>query len=152
MTGPLDVSAARDAAQAALGAEHAAIWSSGLASAFLSAVDAQALADAALAHRQRRDALVGLLEAAGARAAPSAAAYATPRPVTDGASAAALLVVAEDDVTTAWRSLLDRTDDRDLRTAGVAAMVAATTAGARWRARAGVAPLVPPLPGGGSVS
>jgi hypothetical protein len=78
---------------------------------------------------------------------PAAAAYATPRPVTDAASAAALLVVAEDDVATAWRALLERTDDRDLRTTGVAAMVAAATVGRRWRVLAGVTPQVASLPG-----
>ncbi|MDL5156286.1 DUF4439 domain-containing protein [Actinomycetospora termitidis] len=147
MTSPLDPTATRDAAQGALGAEHAAIWCCGLASAFLPAEAAQPLADAALAHRQRRDALIALLEGAGQRATPAAAAYATPRPVTDAASAAALLVVAEDDVAVAWRAVLERTDDRDLRTTGVAAMTASATVGRRWRSLAGVTPEVPSLPG-----
>lgn len=147
MTAPLDSSSTADAAQGALGAEHAAVWCCGLATAFLPASTAQPLADAALAHRQRRDALVALLEAAGRRPMAAAAAYATPRPVTDAASAAALLVTAEDDVAEAWRAVLERTDDRDLRTTGVSAMVAATTVGRRWRALAGVTPEVPSLPG-----
>ncbi|MEJ2867867.1 DUF4439 domain-containing protein [Actinomycetospora sp. OC33-EN08] len=147
MTAPVDGSAGLEAVRAALGAEHAAVWCCGLASAFLPAAAAQPLADAALAHRQRRDALIARLEASGERAAPAAAAYATPRPVTDGASAAALLVVAEDDVAVAWRAVLERTDDRDLRTTGVAAMTASATVGWRWRRLAGITPEVPPLPG-----
>ncbi|GAA4847971.1 hypothetical protein GCM10023201_44860 [Actinomycetospora corticicola] len=148
MTSPVsDSSGTLDAAQAALGAEHAAVWCCGLATAFLPSSVAQALADAALAHRQRRDALVAFLEAAGQQPVPAAPAYATPRPVTDAASAAALLVVAEDDVATAWRALLERTDDRGLRTTGVAAMVAAATGGRRWRVLAGVTPQVATSPG-----
>lgn len=147
MTSPVDSAGPRDAAQAALGAEHAAIWCCGLATAFLPAAAAQPLADAALAHRQRRDALIALLEAAGDQPVPAAAAYATPRPVTDAASAAALLVVAEEDVATAWRAVLERTDDRGLRTTGVAAMLAAATVGRRWRVLAGVTPEVATLPG-----
>ncbi|WP_018334701.1 DUF4439 domain-containing protein [Actinomycetospora chiangmaiensis] len=147
MTAPLDSPDPRDAAQAALGAEHAAVWCYGLATAFLPASAAQPLADAALAHRQRRDALIAQLEAAGQPPVPAAAAYATPRPVTDAASAAALLVVAEDDVATAWRAVLERTDDRGLRTTGVGAMTAAATTGRRWRVLAGITPSVAPLPG-----
>ncbi|MCD2189650.1 ferritin-like domain-containing protein [Actinomycetospora soli] len=148
MSAPVpDSDGAPAAAQAALGAEHAAVWCCGLATAFLPASAAQPLADAALAHRQRRDALVARLEASGEQPVPAAAAYATPRPVTDAASAAALLVTAEDDVAGAWRALLERTDDRDLRTTGVEAMTAATTVGRRWRILAGVTPTVPSLPG-----
>ncbi|WP_433799241.1 ferritin-like domain-containing protein [Actinomycetospora sp. CA-084318] len=148
MTAPIpDSDGALAATQAALGAEHAAVWCCGLATAFLPASAAQPLADAALAHRQRRDALLARLEASGQQPVPAAAAYATPRPVTDAASAAALLVTAEDDVAGAWRAVLERTDDRDLRTTGVAAMTAATTVGRRWRALAGITPTVPTMPG-----
>ncbi len=147
MTGPLDDADTRAAVQAALGAEHAAVWSCGLASAYLPADDQGALARAALAHRERRDALVALCEAAGVAPAPAAAAYATPRPVTDAASAAALLVVAEDDTAVGWRAVLERTDDPGLRRSGVQAMVSAADVGVRWRRLSGIQPLVPPFPG-----
>jgi hypothetical protein len=147
MAGPLDDSDTRAAVQAVLGAEHAAVWSSGLATAYLPAEDQTRLADAALAHRERRDTLVALCEAAGVTPAPAAAAYATPRPVTDAASAAALLALAEDDTAVGWRAVLERTDDAELRRTGVAAVVSAATVAVRWRGLAGTQPLVPSFPG-----
>lgn len=147
MAGPLDDGDTRSAVQAVLGAEHAAVWSSGLATAYLPAGDQTALADAARAHRERRDALVALCEAAGVAPAPAAAAYATPRPVTDAASAAALLVLAEDDTAVGWRAVLERTDDAGLRRSGVAAVVSAASVGVRWRRLAGMQPLVASFPG-----
>jgi hypothetical protein len=147
MAGPLDDSDTRAAVQAVLGAEHAAVWSCGLATAYLPADDQTRLADAALAHRERRDALVALCEAAGVTPVPAAAAYATPRPVSDAASAAALLALAEDDTAVGWRAVLERTDDADLRRPGVAAVVSAALVGVRWRGLAGTQPLVPSFPG-----
>jgi hypothetical protein len=147
MAGPLDDSDTRAAVQAVLGAEHAAVWSSGLATAYLPAEDQTRLADAALAHRERRDTLVALCEAAGVTPAPAAAAYATPRPVTGAASAAALLALAEDDTAVGWRAVLERTDDAELRRTGVAAVVSAATVAVRWRGLAGTQPLVPSFPG-----
>jgi uncharacterized protein DUF4439 len=147
MAGPLDDADTRSAVQAVLGAEHAAVWSAGLATAYLPADDQTALADSALAHRERRDALVALCEAAGVAPAPSAAAYSTPRPVADAASAAALLAVAEDDTAVGWRAVLERTDDAELRRTGVAAVVSAATVGVRWRGLAGTQPLVASFPG-----
>ena len=147
MAGPLEDSDTRSAVQAVLGAEHAAVWSAGLATAFLPADDQAVLAEAALAHRERRDALVALCEAAGVAPAVSAAAYSTPRPVTDAASAAALLAVAEDDTAVGWRAVLERTDDAELRRTGVTAVVSAATVGVRWRGLAGTQPLVASFPG-----
>jgi hypothetical protein len=148
--GPLSDDATREAVTAALAAEHAAIWAYGLVSAFLPATVGSDLAAAALVHRERRDALVGLLEAAGLPAPPAAAAYRTPAPVTDTPSAAALLVVAESDVAAAWRAVCERTEAVDggaLRTLGIDAMVAAATVGVRWRRLAGTEPVVPVFPG-----
>ena len=142
--------ATRDAVTAALAAEHAAIWAYGLVSAFLPATVGTDLAAAALAHRERRDAVVALLEGAGAPAPPAAAAYRTPAPVTDAPSAAALTVVAESDVAAAWRAVCERTEAADggeLRTLGIDAMVAAATVGVRWRRLAGTEPVVPVFPG-----
>jgi hypothetical protein len=147
MAGPLDESDTRAAVLAVLGAEHAAVWSCGLASAYLPPDEQGALAQSALAHRERRDALVALCEAGGVAPAPAAAAYATPRPVTDAASAAALLVVAEDDTAVGWRAVLERTDDPGLRRSGVQGVVSAADVGVRWRRLSGTQPLVPSFPG-----
>lgn len=148
--GPLAEAATRDAVSAALAVEHAAIWAYGLVSAFLPASVGTTLAATALAHRERRDAVVALLGRAGVPAAPAAAAYRTPAPVTDTLSAAALLVVAEDDVAAAWRAVCERTEAEDggeLRVLGVDAVVAAAVVGVRWRRLAGSEPVVPVFPG-----
>ncbi|MCD2197193.1 ferritin-like domain-containing protein [Actinomycetospora endophytica] len=147
MAGPLDDSDTRNAVQAALGAEHAAVWSCGLASAYLAPGDQGTLSESALAHRERRDSLVALCEAGEVAPVAAAAAYATPRPVNDAASAAALLVVAEDDCAVAWRAVLERTDDAGLRKSGVAAVVSSATVGVRWRQVSGTQPVVPTFPG-----
>lgn len=144
--GPLADSDTRDAVTTAMSTEHAAIWSYGLASAYLPAT--AGLDTAIAAHRARRDALAALLETNGVVAPPAAAAYATPAPVTDAASAAALLAVAEDDTAAVWRAVVERTDDPDLRRVGTDAVIGAATVGARWRRLAGRTPLVPVFPGG----
>lgn len=144
---PLQESATRDALAAALAAEHAAVWSYGLASAFLPPTAAGTVVEGAAAHRARRDALEALSEAAGIAPVAAAAAYRVPAPVTDAVSAAGLLAVAEDDTTAAWRAVLERTDDPGLRRTGVEAMVAGAIAGVRWRRVAGTTPLVAVFPG-----
>jgi len=138
---------------AALGTEHAAIWVYGLVSAFLPAANAADVTAASLAHRERRDAVVALLGRAGVGAPPAAAAYRPPTPVTDGASAAGLAIVAEDDVAAAWRAVAERTsaaEDGELRRLALEAVVAAATTSVAWRRLAGRTPLVPAFPGDGS--
>ena len=143
----LDESATRDALVAALAAEHAAVWCHGLASAFLPPSAQPALASGAEAHRARRDAVEALTEGAGLTAVVAAASYQVPAPVTDAASAARLLAVAEDDTAGAWRALLERTDDTDLRRTGLTAVAASAVAGVRWRTLAGRTPAVDTFPG-----
>lgn len=147
--GALAESAPRDAVLTALAAEHAAIWAHGLASAFLPAGDADALTEAARSHRERRDAVLALLESANVASVPAAAAYSTPAPVTDATSAARLLVVAEEDVAVAWRAVCERTTGADgtLRGLAVDAVSATARTAVRWRRSAGVDPVVPVLPG-----
>jgi hypothetical protein len=136
-----------DAAQDALGAEHAALWVYGLVSAFLPADFAAALQEGVNAHRSRRDALELLLSGAGQSPRAGEPAYVPPQPVTDQASALAVLVVAEGDVTVAWRALLERTDDKSVRATGLAGLTDAAVRATRWRLAAGQTPATPALPG-----
>jgi hypothetical protein len=135
------------ATQDALGAEHAALWVYGLVSAFLPGDFATALREGTAAHRERRDATELLLSGAGQSPRSAEAAYVTPRPVTDQASAIAVLVVAEADVTVAWRAVLERTDDKALRASALAGLTDAAVRATRWRRAAGQTPATPPLPG-----
>jgi hypothetical protein len=138
---------AASAVQAALGAEHAAIWVHGLVSAFLTEQFAGAAAEGAAAHRARRDATERLLAGAGESARPAEPAYVPPRPVTDQASALAVLVLAETDTTVAWRAVLERTDDAALRSTALEALTDAAVRSTRWRRAAGESPAASAFPG-----
>ncbi|MCG8920161.1 ferritin-like domain-containing protein [Actinokineospora sp. PR83] len=136
-----------DAVQAALGAEHAAVWVYGLVSAFLPASFDAGIDAGALAHRARRDATERLLGASGATPRAAEPAYLPPQPVTDQASALALLITAEQDATVAWRAVLDRTDDADVRAAAAQALTEEAVRATKWRIVAGVSPATPSFPG-----
>lgn len=147
---PLEEAATRDAVLAALASEHAAIWSYGLVSAFLTPGTGPDVTAASTAHRARRDAVLTLLGRAGIAPVPAAASYRTPAPVTDPTSAAALAAVAEEDVAAAWRAVCERTgadDGAELRGLGIDAIVESARVGVRWRLLAGTAPAVPVFPG-----
>ena len=135
------------ALQNALAAEHAAIWSYALAVAFLSGADATRAKEDEGAHRELRNQLEETLTQLGAPAVSAQPAYATPRPVTDPATAAQLAVVAETDALAAWRSVLERSRDKALRQAALDTLSAGTLRCARWRAATGQAPTVPVFPG-----
>jgi hypothetical protein len=138
---------ATQALQAVLGAEHAALWCYSLAVAFLvEPQQGQARRDADV-HRELRSRIEQTLTQLGQRPVSAQPAYATPQPVTDPASAARLLIVAETDCLTSWRALLEQTPDQGLRDAGLKALIDATARCARWRAATGTTPAVPVFPG-----
>jgi hypothetical protein len=135
------------ALQDVLATEHAALWSYSLALAFLAPDHAAAARTDAAAHRKLRAAVEVTLTQVGQRPVSAQPAYATPQPVVDAKSAAALLVTAETDAAAAWRSLLERGADRTLRRAGLDALTDTATRCARWRAVVGAVPAVPVFPG-----
>jgi uncharacterized protein DUF4439 len=138
---------AADATQDALSAEHAALWVYELVSAFLPADYDAAVQEGRNAHRSRRDATELLLGDAGQNPRSAEPAYVLPQPVTDEASAIAALVLAETDVTVAWRAVLERTDDKELRAAALAGLTDGAVRATRWRRAGGQTPATPPLPG-----
>src|SRR5690349_21484149 len=135
------------AVQQALGAEHAAVWVYGLVSAFLPAAFDRPVQDGMTAHRARRDATERLLAASGATPVPAEPAYLPPKPVTDQASALAVLITAETDTTVAWRAVLERTDDPSVRRSALEALTSAAVRATRWRKAAGQQPATVPMPG-----
>jgi len=135
------------ALQNALGAEHAALWSYALILAFLpDALTRQAREDE-LAHTTLRGAIEQTLTQIGRKPETALPSYATPKPVTDGASAAALAVTAENDCLVAWRAVIERTTDQGLRQAALKALTDATLRAARWRVVAKTPPAIPVFPG-----
>lgn len=135
------------ALQNALGTEHAALWSYSLVLAFLPAAQVQQARGDELAHTALRGAVEETLTQLGRTPATAQPAYAVPRPVTDGASAVALAVVAENDCLVAWRAVVDRCPDRSLRRVALTALTDATLRCSRWRAGANLLPAVPVFPG-----
>ena len=134
------------ALQTALGAEHAAVWCYTLAVAFLVEPQlSQARRDADV-HRELRGRIEQTLSEIGQRPVSAQPAYATPRPVTDAASAAALAVVAETDCLTAWRAVLEQTTDKSLRQGGPAGPHRRHAALRGWRTVIGVTPDGPAVP------
>ena len=67
--------------------------------------------------------------------------------MTDRTSAIAVIVLAETDTTVAWRAVLERTDDRALRSMALTALTDAAVRATRWRLAGGQTPAAPPLPG-----
>ena len=135
------------AVQTALGTEHAALWTYGLVSAFLGQQQANAVAEGSNAHRARRDTTERWLRDNGATPQPPAPAYLPPQPVSDGRSSLAALVAVENDTCAAWRGVLERTDDQNLRKAALDALTAASVRATRWRKVAGTTPASIAFPG-----
>ncbi|WHT17929.1 ferritin-like domain-containing protein [Crossiella sp. CA-258035] len=135
------------ALQRALAAEHAADWAYGLATAFVKDAQQNALRDGATQHRARRDATERLLRDVGATPVPAEPAYAPPQPVTDQPTAITLLVTAETDTAGAWRAVLERTTDANLRRTSLDALTSAAVRATRWRKAGGATPLTVPFPG-----
>jgi hypothetical protein len=135
------------ALQKALAAEHAAFWVCGTANTFLSGSAGTAVDTATDAHQIRRDTTEQVLTAGGATPVQSQAAYRTPQPITDQASALSALAVAESDAEVAWRAVCENTDDHAVRSMGQAALVGAVLWQTSWRHLAGVTPASIAMPG-----
>ena len=120
------------ALQAALAAEHAAVYGYGVVGGRIGAgrrTDAQAAYDA---HRARRDALVRELRGLGAEPVAASAAYALPFPVPDAAAAVRLAAELEDRVAAVYSDLVRAAGDEWRREAAGALREAAVRA-VRWR-------------------
>ncbi|MBE8525600.1 ferritin-like domain-containing protein [Amycolatopsis sp. H6(2020)] len=136
-----------DPLQAALAAEHAAVWVYGLVSAFLPGEFGDAEKSGAAEHALRRDFLQTALAAAGATPVAPEAAYVPKNPVTDAKSASQVVATAEADCASAWLAVIDHTDDAGLRTTALHALVAASRRGTPWRSEAGEKPVAIAMPG-----
>ena len=135
------------ALQTALGAENAALWLYGTASAFANGAVAPEISSALNAVQNLRDATGQRLTAGQVTPQPAQPAYLVPKPMADQSSALADLAIAEADATVAWRSVLEHTDDAGLRSAAMAALVDSAVRQTRWRRLAGLTPASVAMPG-----
>lgn len=136
-----------EALQQALAAEHAALWVLGQVTAFLPEGYDDGLRDAGSEHRERRDGTQQVITDAGASPVLAETAYVTPKPVRNAGTARAAVVAAETDAAAAWRGVVERCDEPELRVFATAAMSASAVRLTRWRREAGAKPAAVALPG-----
>ncbi len=120
------------ALQAALAAEHAAVYGYGVVGGRVGAARRAEATAAYNAHRARRDALTRTVRDLGQKPAAAAAAYALPFPVPDTAAAVRLAAVLEDRVAGVCSDLVRATEGAQRLDAAGALREAAVRA-VRWR-------------------
>jgi methylaspartate ammonia-lyase len=131
----------------ALAAEHTAIWGYGVVGAALGAGGRAPAVAAEAAHRDVRDRVTALLADRSAEPVKEQAGYALPFPILSAVDAAALGVVLEDGVATAWVRVLDQAAQRATRELAVGLLSAAEVRAVSWRTAAGKSPVTSALPG-----
>ncbi|WP_149825640.1 ferritin-like domain-containing protein [Streptomyces tailanensis] len=120
------------AVQAALGAEHAAVYGYGVVGGKIGEARQSEAREAYDAHRARRDELTRTVRDLGGRPDASAAAYALPFPVTDADSAVRLAAELEERVAGVYSDLVRASED-DRRAAAAEALREAAVRAVRWR-------------------
>ncbi|MEV8627916.1 ferritin-like domain-containing protein [Streptomyces sp. NBC_01268] len=123
---------ALDAAQAALAAEHAAVYGYGVVGARVGEARRAEATAAYEGHRARRDALRRTVRDLGGEPVAAAAAYELPFDVPDTAAAIRLAAVLEDRVAGVYSDLV-RSADGPLRKDAAAALREAAVRAVRWR-------------------
>ncbi|MER5974239.1 ferritin-like domain-containing protein [Streptomyces sp. NPDC002055] len=121
-----------DAAQAALGAEHAAVYGYGVVGGRIGDGRLDEAREAYAAHRARRDSVRRLVDELGGEPEPSAAAYALPFPVPDAAAAVRLAAELEERVAGVYADLVGAAEG-SLRREAASALREAAVRAARWR-------------------
>jgi hypothetical protein len=137
---------AQQALAATLAGEHAAIFGYGVIGAHLTGALLAQGRQAEAAHRNRRDALLEMLSAAGTTPPAADPAYALPFPVTDQASAVRLALQIEERTGALWRAVLPAGSVAERRTA-LDGLTDTALRAARWRRAAGQNPGTVALPG-----
>jgi hypothetical protein len=146
-TGEPSAATEAEALNAALAAEHAAVWGYGVVGAALPADKRDRAAAAENAHRDARDALVALLSEAGTAPVGPEGAYELPFPVLSAADAAALAVTLEDGVAAAYVRVLADAAESGTRQLAVESLGTTEVRAVVWRGRAKQKPVTNPFPG-----
>lgn len=128
-----------DALQAALAAEHAAVYGYGVLGARLPAARRGTARTIWDDHRAARDRLADLVTARRARPVAAEPSYALPVRVTSARTAAALAAVLEDNVMKSYVGLTGAKDPK-LRRLAALAMQEAMTRAVTWRTLSGIRP------------
>lgn len=132
----------------ALAAEHAAIYGYGLVSAHVMPDDNELVSEALAQHRDRREAVVALMNERSLKIPLPAPGYQLPMVVNNASNAAKLAVRMESDCAVAWRAVLEQTDSDQDREFGTTALTQCAVLAARWRRVLGAWPVTEAFPGG----
>ena len=136
-----------EALNAALAAEHAAVWGYGVVGAALPADKQELAAASENAHRDARDRLVELLAERDTEPVGEQGAYELPFPVLSEVDAAKLAVTLEDGVSGAYVRLLGNAAEQGTRELAVGALGTTEVRAVPWRIRAKQTPVTEPFPG-----
>jgi hypothetical protein len=131
------------ALQAALAAEHAAVYGYGVAGAYLTGTAVATATADWNAHQVARDTLEEMLRQAGAQPVAAAPAYQLPHKVNGPASAAALAVLLENRVTAAYLGVV-AVSEPSVRQFGARSVTTSAGRAASWRGRTVAFPGFPP--------
>jgi hypothetical protein len=132
----------RGALQAALAAEHAAIYGYGVVGAHLTGSLERAAQQDWAAHQVARDTLESKLTSLGAQPVAAQDAYRLPFPVRNAPAAVSLAAFLEDRVATAYLGLV-ALDDAGLRAWGAQEVRAAAVRATSWSGHAAAFPGLP---------
>lgn len=133
--------------QAALRAEHSAIWGYGIVGASVSMETRVAVRDVDAAHRARRDELADLIRLRGAEPDPAEASYELPFPAAGPAGALELAALLEAGVAQGYAFAISRADSQRAKAFSLAALTDAALRQTTWQQLAGIAPASPEFPG-----
>jgi Domain of unknown function (DUF4439) len=136
-----------DATQAALAAEHAAVYGYGVVGAKLRGSAQRRARTAHDTHRARRDQLAQLVRDEGGRPVASAAGYALPFPVNGPADATRLAAHLENAVAAAYADLV-AAGDGHLRQLAARALQEAAVRAAAWSRKSTPFPGLTEMPAG----
>jgi Domain of unknown function (DUF4439) len=128
--------------------EHAIIYGYGVVSAHSTPDVNDLVAKSMLEHRERREAVLGMLAGRSAGAPLPAAGYQLPMRVDNPTDAAKLAVRMEEDDATAWRAVVEQAATDQDRAFAVTALTQCAVAAARWRRVLGTTPVTVAFPGG----
>jgi hypothetical protein len=121
-----------EALQAALAGEHAALYGVGVAGGKLSGARFAAATDTFARHRDNRDHLSALLVAAGETPVAAEPAYDLPQPVTNAATAAALILLIERRIAPVYGDLVEAAEQAAVRSSAIESLLAAASAQIAW--------------------
>lgn len=133
--------------QAALRAEHSAIWGYGVVGAAVSLEARPAVRDVDSAHRAGRDELADLIRLRGADPDPAEASYELPFPVADPTGALQLAALLEDGVAQGYAFAISQADSQRAKAFSLAALIDAALRQTTWRQLSGSTPISPEFPG-----